>query len=402
LPDPTPRPRRFPIISVDDHLIEPPDLFEGRMPERFVDAAPRMVEFENGNQAWAYEDNLFPNIGLNAVVGRPADEWSMEPARFDEMRKGCWDIHARIADMDVGGIWASLCFPSLIAGFAGVAFAKSQDPELGLACVRAWNDWHHDVWAGTYPGRMIPLQLVWLRDPQIAAADVRRNAERGFKAITFPESMNNLDLPSVHTDHWDPLLRACEETGTVVCMHTGSGQISPPRSPESPLEQSTSLFPIHGLLACADWLWARIPLRYPDLQVAFSEGGIGWVPMFLDRLDYIMEHSASGMANAWGDGTDASGARISPSEAVQRNFWFCSIDDPTTLRVRDRIGVDHIMVESDYPHADSSWPDTQALLAERLAGLPDADVAKLTHENAARLFRHPLPPPGWVPDGAPA
>ena len=314
----------------------------------------------------------------------------MEPARFDEMRKGCWDIHARIADMDVAGIWASLCFPSLIAGFAGVAFARSDDEALGLACVRAWNDWHHEVWAGTYPGRMIPLQLVWLRDPQIAADDVRRNAERGFKAITFPESMNNLDLPSVHTDHWDPLLRACEETGTVVCMHTGSGQISPPRSPESPLEQSTSLFPIHGLLACADWLWARIPLRFPELNVAFSEGGIGWVPMFLDRLDYVMEHSASGMANAWGP------ADLSPSEAVQRNFWFCSIDDPTTLRVRDRIGVDHIMVESDYPHADSSWPDTQALLADRLAGLPDADVAKLTHQNAARLFRHPLPPDSWL------
>jgi predicted TIM-barrel fold metal-dependent hydrolase len=368
LPDPEPRARRFPVISVDDHLIEPPDLFEGRMPAHLVDVAPRLVEFENGKQAWAYEDKLFPNIGLNAVIGRPKDEWTMDPARFDEMRKGCWDIHARIADMDVAGIWASLCFPSLIAGFAGVAFAKSKDEALGLACVRAWNDWHHDVWAGTYPERMIPLQLVWLRDPEIAADDVRRNADRGFKAITFPESMNNLGLPSVHTDHWDPLLRACEETGTVVCMHTGSGQIAPPTSPESPLEQSTSL----------------------------SEGGIGWVPMFLDRLDYIMEHSASGMANAWDDGSASSEDTLTPSEAVRRNFWFCSIDDPTTLRVRDRIGVEHIMVESDYPHADSSWPDTQRLLAERLADLPAADVAKLTHENAARLFRHPLPADGWL------
>ncbi len=302
LPDPEPRPRRFPVISVDDHLIEPPDLFEGRMPAHLVDVAPRLVEFENGKQAWAYEDKLFPNIGLNAVIGRPKDEWTMDPARFDEMRKGCWDIHARIADMDVAGIWASLCFPSLIAGFAGVAFAKSNDPELGLACVRAWNDWHHDVWAGTYPERMIPLQLVWLGDPEVAAADVRRNAERGFKAITFPESMNNLGLPSVHTDHWDPLLRACEETGTVVCIHTGSGRIAPPTSPESPLEQSTTLFPVHGMLAAADWLWARIPLRFPTLNLALSEGGIGWVPMLLDRLDYVMEHSASGMAGAWGDG----------------------------------------------------------------------------------------------------
>ena len=144
------------------------------------------------------------------------------------------------------------------------------------------------------------------------------------------------------------------------------------------------------MLAAADWLWARIPVRFPALDVALSEGGIGWVPMLLDRLDYVMEHSASGMAGAWGTATSR------PAEAVQRNFWFCTIDDPTTLRVRDRIGVDHIMVESDYPHADSSWPDTQELLAQRFAGLPAADVAKLTHENAARLFRHPLPPDGWV------
>jgi hypothetical protein len=142
------------------------------------------------------------------------------------------------------------------------------------------------------------------------------------------------------------------------------------------------------MLAAADWLWARIPLRFPRLNVAMSEGGIGWVPMLLDRLDYVMSHSGVGGAGVW-DGD------VTPSEAVQRNFWFCSIDDPTTLRVRDRIGVDHIMLESDYPHADSSWPDTQALLARRLEGLPAADVRKLTHENAAALFRHPLPDATW-------
>src|SRR5260221_10265924 len=142
LPDPAPRERRFSVISVDDHLIEPPDLFEGRMPTALVDAAPSLVEFDDGRQAWAYEDNLFPNIGLNAVIGRPKDEWSMEPARFDEMRRGCWDIDARIADMDIAGIWASLNFPSLIAGFSGTVFWKSDDAQLGLAVLRAWNDWH--------------------------------------------------------------------------------------------------------------------------------------------------------------------------------------------------------------------------------------------------------------------
>jgi predicted TIM-barrel fold metal-dependent hydrolase len=312
----------------------------------------------------------------------------MDPARFDEMRKGCWDIHARVADMDVAGIWASLCFPSLIAGFAGVVFSQSKDPSLGLACVRAWNDWHHEVWAGTYPERIIPLQITWLQDPSIAADMVRENAARGFKALSFPEQPVNIKMPSVHTDHWDPLFRACEETGTVVCLHTGSAAWTAAQSPGAPLELYATLFPVNGVAAAADWVWARIPLRFPGLNVALSEGGIGWVPMLLDRLDYIMDHSGSGGAHVW-DGD------VTPSEALQRNFWFCTIDDPSTLPARERIGIDHIMVEVDYPHADSTWPDTQALLASRFAGFSEAEVRKLTHENAARLFRHSLPPEGW-------
>jgi len=185
----------YKIVSVDDHLIEPPDLFEGRLPSALQDRAPRIVDMDGGRQAWEYEGNLYPNIGLNAVVGRPKEEWSMDPANFDEMRKGCWDINARIADMDTAGIAASVCFPSLIAGFAGGVFSRSDDGELGLACVKAWNDWHHEVWAGTHPGRIIPLQITWLLDPAVASDMVRANAARGFRALSFPEFPAQMKLP---------------------------------------------------------------------------------------------------------------------------------------------------------------------------------------------------------------
>lgn len=385
LPDPDPRAIRAPVISVDDHLIEPPDLFEGRMPSRLAGRAPRIVERTGGDQYWLFEGAEYPNVGLNAVVGRPRDEWSMEPARFDQMRPGCFDIHARVVDMDLAGIWASLCFPSLVAGFCGAVFSSTTDRELGLACTRAWNRWHAEVWAGSYPERIIPLQLPWLADVTVAAAEVRANAALGFRAVSFPEFPAQLGLPSIFTDHWDPFFAACQETGTVVCLHTGASAWAPLPSPGPPFELLPTVFPVNALLAASEWLWSGVPVRFPTLRVALSEGGIGWVPMLMDRVDYVLEHSASGSDGA----TWTSDLR--PSEVLARNFWYCTIDDPSAVPLLDRIGLDHVMVETDYPHADSTWPDTQDVLGRSFGGLPDTVLRQVAGGNAAALFDHPLP-----------
>jgi predicted TIM-barrel fold metal-dependent hydrolase len=379
-----PIPPQYRIFSVDDHVIEPPDLFEGRVPAALADRAPRIVTGDDGSQAWDYEGNRYPNIGLNAVVGRPKDEWSMDAATFDEMRRGCWDIHARVGDMDLAGIAASVCFPSLIAGFSGSVFSQSKDPDLGLACVRAWNDWHLDVWAGTYPGRIVPTQITWLADPEVAADLVRANAERGFRALSFAEMPAKLGLPSLHSGRWDPLLEACEETATVLCLHTGSSSWVPLPCDDPPFELLPTLFSVNAYITAADWLWSGVCTRFPGLRIAMSEGGIGWVAMLADRVDYVLDHSASG--------TDAGNWRDDrrPSEVLAQNFWFCSIDDPSSLDgMLARFGPDHVMLEVDYPHADSTWPDTQALVHDRLGHLPPDVVAKLTHGNAEELFRWP-------------
>jgi predicted TIM-barrel fold metal-dependent hydrolase len=388
LPDPDPRERFVPIVSVDDHLIEPPDMFEGRLPAAQAAFAPKVVEDDAGSQLWSFDGKLLPNIGLNAVAGRPKAEWSMEPARFDEMRRGCWDIGARVRDMDVAGIWASVCFPSLLPGFAGTMFARCSDPDLGLACVRAWNDWHIEEWFGAAPERIIPIQLPWLGDPDVAAGEVRSNASRGFRAVSFAENPANLGLPSVHTNHWDPFLEACEETSTVVCLHTGSSAWSAATSREAPLELLTTLFPVNSLAATADWVWAGIPLRFPSLRIALAEGGIGWVPMLLDRLDYIVEHSGR-PAGLW------ASADLGPADAVRRNFWFCTLDDPSTIALRERVGTDRIMVETDYPHADSTWPDSQRTLRSTFDGIEWSEVEAMAWRNACDLFDHPAPHAGF-------
>jgi predicted TIM-barrel fold metal-dependent hydrolase len=278
-----------------------------------------------------------------------------------------------------------LCFPSLVAGFCGSVFLRSEDPVLGLACLRAWNAWHLEVWAGTYPERIIPLQLPWLADLEIGAQEIRDNAERGFKAVSFPEFPAQLGLPAIFSDAWDPFFAACEETDTVVCLHTGASAWAPLPSPGPPFELLPTLFPVNALIAAAEWLWSGVALRFPRLSVALSEGGIGWVPMLLDRVDYVLAHSASGTeSGAWR-------SELLPSEVLRRNFHFCTIDDPSLVDLRHVIGVDHIMVESDYPHADSTWPDTQAVLEKTLGGLPGDELRMIAAGNAARLFRHPLP-----------
>lgn len=384
LPDPTRAKRHFPVISADDHIVEPPWTFTNHIHSRYKDRAPKVVEQTNGTQTWMLEGESLPNVGFNAVAGRPVDEYSFEPTRFDQMRRGAWDISARLGDMDLDGVFASVCFPSFLPGFCGHRIQQlANDPDFALALVRAWNDWHLLEWAAWDPTRIIPLQLPYLLDPEIAATEVRNNAKRGFKAITFSEAPHILGLPSLHTGYWDPLMAACEETETVICIHIGSSGTSPSTAPDAPPDTVGVLFFGYAMFAACDWLYSKIPVRFPNIKICLSEGGIGWVAGLLDRLNHVRKYDS--MYGTW-DGID-----ISPADTFRRNFWFCAVDDPSGFALRHVIGVENILVESDYPHADSSWPDTQETLNEQLSDIPPAERDAICWGNAAKLFRHPVP-----------
>jgi predicted TIM-barrel fold metal-dependent hydrolase len=384
LPDPEPRAVYNLLISVDDHLVEPANMFEGRLPAKLADDAPHIV-YRDGREFWLIEGELIQSGGLNAVAGRPPSEWSDEPVSFSELRPGCYEIEARIRDMDINGVYASVCFPSRLAGFGGARFSECKDPELGLALVRAWNDWHIEEWAGPYPDRIIPVQVPWLLDPAVGADEIRANAARGFKAVSFPEFPVHLTLAPVVSGYWDPFLAACAETETVVCLHTGSssGRMTA-MEPGAPGNLAVTLFPVCAEVSCINWLWSGAPSRFPDLKIMMAEGGIGWVPMMLDRLDYMANHAGLAYVEGWND-------EMAPAEVLQRNFYHAIFSDPSTLDQRHRIGIDHILIEADYPHADSTWPNTQAHFQAQLDGLPEDERNMICHGNAAKLFRHPLP-----------
>ena len=283
--------------------------------------------------------------------------------------------------MDINGVWASVNFPSQITGFCGRVFFMAEDRELGLACVRAWNDWLYEAWYLPHPDRIVPLGITFLSDPELAASEIKRNAERGFTSVTLPERPHEIGLPSLwDRAHWDPIIAAVVETDTVISLHVGSSGLTQAPRGAPALQLGATLFGQLSLTACAEWLWSTYPLKYPDLKIAMSEGGIGWVAMLLDRLDNIVDRSRYGM-----------GWDIRPAEVLKRNFWFCSIDDPSTIDTRYRIGVENIMVEVDYPHGDSTWPDTQAVIEECWGHIPPDELRAMCCENAARLYRHPLP-----------
>lgn len=387
LPDPPRAEVWATVISVDDHLVEPAHMFEGRLPAKFADRAPEVRESSRGDQYWSFDDQRFPQVGLNAMAGLPKSKL-IEPVRFDGMRRGCWDIHARIHDMDLNGVWASVNFPSALSGFCGTVYSDCRDPDLGFAVMQAYNDWVFDEWYGSYPERIVPLGITWLKDPERGAEEIRRNAARGFTAVTLPERPHKIGYPSLNSGYWDPIVAACDETDTVVCLHVGSsGMMDMP--PDGPLiEYAATLFSMLSMWACADWLWSFYPVKHPNLKIAMSEGGIGWVPMLGDRLDFIYQTSEHGRRQ-WDKHGEPG---MKPSDMLRRNFWYCTIDDPSMWPVRDVIGTDRIMLEVDYPHADSTWPDTQRFIEEHLGPhLSTDEVAKVTHRNAAALFRHPLP-----------
>ncbi|MFD9279344.1 amidohydrolase family protein [Streptomyces mirabilis] len=366
------------LISVDDHIIEPPDMFVNHLPERYKDDAPQLVHQDDGTDTWTFRETVIRTAALNAVAGRPKEEYGLEPQALDEIRPGCYDVNERVADMNAGGILAQMNFPSF-PGFAARLFA-TEDADFSLALVRAYNDWHIDEWCGAHPGRFIPMAIPVIWDAELCAAEVRRVAAKDCHSLTFTENPAVLGYPSFHDPYWNPLWRALSDTDTVLSVHIGSsGKLAIP-AVDSPPDVMITLQPMNIVSAAADLLWSQPVKDFPDLKIALSEGGTGWIPYFLERVDRTFEMHA-----AWT--LQDFGGKL-PSEVFREHFLTCFISDPMGVKLRHEIGIDNIAWECDYPHSDSMWPEAP----EELMGVmerfdvSDSDIDKMTHENAMRWY----------------
>jgi predicted TIM-barrel fold metal-dependent hydrolase len=392
------------IISVDDHVVEPPDLWSARLPARYKDRGPRVVRdrarfsFKGGNFSyekgvedgewcdwWLYDDLVYPFPKLSAAIG--FDELDVTPTTFDEIRPGCWKQKERLEDMTANHVEASICFPNTLPRFCGQTFyeqgvkREGGDPELARLCVEAYNDWMIDEWcAGEGRGRLIPLTMIPLWDPHLAADEIRRCAAKGSHAVAFSENPYPLGLPSIHSGQWDPFLAACEETDTVVCMHIGSSSRMPATSPDAPFIVSSTLTFQNAMGSMLDFIFSGTLERFSTLRIAYSEGQVGWMPYVLERADKL-----------WAERSDNSfGTSLphKPSSYIPGRVYGCVFDDETGLRNRDAIGIDQICFETDYPHADSTFPHSKKVATDICAGagLDATETYKLLRGNAITAF----------------
>jgi predicted TIM-barrel fold metal-dependent hydrolase len=366
------------LISVDDHTVEPPNMFKNHLSKKYQDDAPRLVHNSDGSDMWKFRDTVIPNVALNAVAGRPKEEYGLEPQGLDEIRPGCYNVDERVKDMNAGGILASICFPSF-PGFAGRLFA-TDDPEFSIALVQAYNDWHIDEWCGAYPARFIPMAIPVIWDAEACAAEVRRVAKKGVHALTFTENPAAMGYPSFHNEYWNPLWKALCDTNTVMNVHIGSSGRLAITAPDAPMDVMITLQPMNIVQAAADLLWSRPIKEYPDLKVALSEGGTGWIPYFLERADRTYEMHSTWTHQNFGDKL--------PSDVFRDHFLTCFISDKVGVALRNMIGIDNICWEADYPHSDSMWPGAPEELWDVLSinDVPDDEIKKMTYENAMRWY----------------
>jgi predicted TIM-barrel fold metal-dependent hydrolase len=366
------------IASVDDHIVEPPNMYDNHLSPAHKSIAPEMKKDKNGADYWLYEGRRVGAGGLNAVAGRVKEEYGCEPASFTQMRKGCYDIHARIEDMNVNGILASLNFPSVVT-FDGGVFYGFENKNNARILMQAYNDWHIDEWCGAYPGRNIPLAMIPGWDMDATVAEIERVVAKGCHAITFSDNPSLRGQPSIHNEYWNPLWKVCADNDVVINIHIGSGAQAPHASMESPIEAWITTMPISIVNSAADWLHLRALDKYP-LKICLSEGGIGWIPYFLERADFSHEQH-----KAWTH-TDFGGKR-KPSDAFREHFITCFIDDAFGLANLDAIGEDNVAYECDYPHSDTLWPKSPERLFETIKHLPRRTIDKISHENTLKLYK---------------
>jgi predicted TIM-barrel fold metal-dependent hydrolase len=374
-------PRDAPLISVNDHLFEPADLWTSRLPRRVAEQVPRVVRTESGLDAWRFGSQQIELPALSILADKPSANEVRLAHRSDEVMPSAFDPIARLAAMDGDGVAVHTLLPHA-CGFAGQRLAELGDAALWADCVRAYNDFLLGEFCAVDPMRLLGIALLPLADPQAAAEEIERVARLGARGLSFPHDPAGLGLPGFGSETWQPLFAAAEAADLPLFIHLGTGArvwAGVPPEARPPLGVLLTLVNVDVMQAASELAFSPVFTRHPRLRALLIEGGAGWLPYLRERMDYFWRRREDVVV-------PGAAAEVAPSEILRSHVWTSLIDDPAGIRQRAEIGVDRLVWQSDFPHSDSFWPDSRGHLEALLADVPDEEARAIAGGNARALL----------------
>ena len=371
----------YPILDCDAHVNEPPDTWVGRVPPKFKDRAPKVVHREEGDY-WSFNDgeSMRP-VGLTATAGLSFLDFSPVGGSYEAMRPGSFDTKARLADMDIDGMYLQVLYPSVTLLGAKI---YGSEPELQVACVRAYNDWLAEFCEGS-EGRLIGQAILPTTGVEDTVAEMKRAVDLGHRGVVISAYPNGGLTPEAEDEAFWAL---AQETDTPVAVHIGSFLPTTSGGGGGPSNMNTPMFMgaagatksgSHTLPVVSQLLFTGVFEKFTDLKLLLVESNIGWIPTLLEQID--------DMFYRYRFFTNGEQMRVTPSRIFHRNFWASFMVDTVGMDLRHRLNVDQIMWSSDYPHTGCDWPNSRITIERNFRGLPAAEVKKMLHDNCKRLYK---------------
>ncbi len=378
------------VIDTDTHLTEPRDLWTSRAPARYADLVPR-VETVNGRESWVFDGKIVSGAGGAAAIGRDGEKlYGMSFMRlgYDAIHQGAWDLAERLRVMDAMGIWAQIVYPNTF-GFGGQRFYEVNDEALRILAVQLFND--HSAEMQEFSGqRMFGMAILPWWDVDASVAEIRRCHAMGIRGVNSGTGPHMSGMPDLGESYWDPMWDVCAELSMPVNFHIGASTDTmswfgtspwPSHDMDHKLAVGSAMMYLSNASVMGNLIFSGVLERHPEVQFVSVESGIGWIPFFLQSLDYQRIQSTPGNTLS-----------LTPTEYFKRQmhgcFWFEDAGVPEAIAA---LGDTNVMFETDYPHPTCLYPDSLATASPVINRLPEQTRRRVMSENAIRLYNLPVP-----------
>lgn len=355
------------VISADSHVVEPGDLWLKHIDRRFLERAPRLLHEEKSDVYWCEGVPMIP-VPAASAAGRASSQLRREGRFETDVFRGAWDPEVRLTDMARDGIDAEVVYPTMAMKMYQIA-----DADYKWACFTAYNDWVAEF-CGAHPDRLKGVGMVSTDEPARAIAELERIRERGLVGAMTSIAPADQEAygTAVHDDFW----AAAQDLGLPVSLHV----VTESKAKAFKSIADHVLFNETIQRSLVSLVFGGVFQRFPHLRIISAENDAGWVPYFLERMDYVYDRRQNSLPFA------IKGGDTLPSAYFRRNIGFTFMRDRSAVFSRDAIGIENLMWSSDYPHNDSTWPDSQAVIDAICEGIPAADRHQIVYSNAAKLY----------------